>query len=120
MTVLRVLAVCSIVLALAASTPVACWCAPDDHHGQPLHPLFAHSHHPTTHDDVEGADAEPPELTAGWHTATPAGTPTWASGAQALVPPLWQALLAIGPGRPTIEALRPPEHLPLPLFPPPR
>ncbi|MCC6176979.1 MAG: hypothetical protein IT305_16840 [Chloroflexi bacterium] len=33
-----------IVAGLSVSAPVSCWCVPDDHLGQVLHPVFPHSH----------------------------------------------------------------------------
>jgi hypothetical protein len=44
LTPLHLIAVLLIVAGLAISAPPSCWCAPDDHFGLLLHPLFPHVH----------------------------------------------------------------------------
>lgn len=115
----RVLVVCSIVLALAGSTPVACWCDPAEHDGQPLHPLFAHSH-----GAVPAADAamvaEPEQPIASWTSTTATGVSAWSGGIQTLPSVVLAAVLPVIGERIALDIIRPLEHLDAPVFPPPR
>ena len=113
----RLLAMCSVVLALAASTPVVCWCNPAEHQNQLLHPLFAHSHHAPA--DVDDA-AEATPIAPSWSATTAYGSFAWADGTQVLVPPTLAILLLVAGGVLLPNALRPLEYARPPTSPPPR
>ena len=130
----RQLAAWTLVLAIAASTPVIGWCATAQHQGQPLHPLFEHTHqvmatgqhgvtdHQMAHHDV--ASRPPSEQQAGqgtsWSASAPLGSAGWMSGIQVIPPSgLPVAVPEIGPGI-GFDVPRPTEYRPGPSFPPPR
>lgn len=115
----RLLVALALVAALAVSTPVACWCAPADHAGQTLHPLFAHVHPHADDDEVAVASIET-TVGIGWNVAVGHGSPSWSAAAQVVAPaPLWvSALLLFGALQ--LDVLRPSEIRLAPSFPPPR
>jgi hypothetical protein len=46
LSLIHLIAALLIVAGLAISAPPTCWCAPDEHFGVLLHPLFPHAHGP--------------------------------------------------------------------------
>ena len=78
------------VATLALVAPVDCGCRLDLHHGEPLHPIFAHPH-PDTPTETDGLAAAPggqPQL-QGAHVLDPGGMSADAGQAlpRAAVPP---------------------------------
>ena len=130
----RQLAAWTLVLAMAVSTPVIGWCAAAQHQGQPLHPLFEHTHqvsmagehdmadHDPAHHDVAGR--APPEHQAeqdtSWSASAPLGSAGWMAGTQVIPPSGPRVLTPDIRTSISFDVLRPPEHLLGPSFPPPR
>jgi hypothetical protein len=128
----RQLAVCTLLVALAVSTPVIGWCATARHQGQTLHPIFDHVHHADHADHVvapsdDTALAEAvresrlvTEHGTSWSATGIPGSPAWLAGVQALTPLHLPTILPSGGARVRFETVRPFEHLQAPTPPPPR
>jgi hypothetical protein len=119
----RHLAACTLVFALAWSTPVIGWCAAARHQGQSLHPLFDHAHH-VEHvgpvDDHAAMGHAGAEHGTSWSAGAPFGSPAWLAGIQALAPLAHSAVSPDGSHLLQFDIARPREHLAPPSFPPPR
>ena len=116
----RVLVMCSLMVALAGSTPTACWCDPTVHEGQPLHPVFPHTHAGDSQTEPDRGTTTSDEPVASWTAQTASGVPVWTGGIQVLPE---AALVVHVPmiGRPLpFDVSRPTEYLDAPTFPPPR
>lgn len=116
----RVLVMCSLMVALAGSTPVACWCDPSVHAGQPLHPFFPHTHADDSLAEPDDAETASDRQAPSWTAQTASGVPVWSGSLQALPVPILAAFMPLA-DRPLAERMsRPTEHLDAPTFPPPR
>ena len=124
----------ALVLALAVSTPVIGWCATADHQGQTLHPLFEHVHQVrvdadhgiANHEHAHEAHADPSADHAtswsatAWSATAPLGSAGWMAGTQVIPPSVVRLVTPELGSSVTVDVLRPSEHRPGPLFPPPR
>jgi hypothetical protein len=117
-----------IVVGLAISAPPSCWCAPDNHFGLLLHPLFLHAHGdahspgPLGDDEFKGVDLvgattvdEAPGISA---SAT--GAETHHAFAGLLLPLLLAAMLLEASRRIALADSQPEQRALAPPIPPPR